>query len=276
MQRTRCYDLHESLAEKFRQFSPTSAGFQYLLSFGDNTHFEHTDLSALNGAVKNCGKTTDHAVLKWIIRHPIDGLENELTVIVRITNPINPLVFLQAALSKSPEDIDNLQFEGGAVSVSVDGAGQIAAEEIFAVVGKWINSRPQPQYVTTIHEVFEQHMAKFKFVNYWLLPALVALSLFLYLWKQTPAQIAIPALFAAMIYHGYTKNIAIEVNSKLDLWSRTASIFSVFSLTGGDSNQQARFASKSRNSVIKLVLAAIGSLVGNVAVSVIAKNLFNA
>lgn len=129
------YDLNESLAEKLRQLKPASGGFQYLLSFGDNTHFEHTDLGALNGATKNSGKTTDRAVLKWIVKHDIDHEENELTVIVRITNPINPLVFLQAALSKSAEDIDNLEFEGGAVSVSVDGAGQVLSEEIFSVVG---------------------------------------------------------------------------------------------------------------------------------------------
>lgn len=270
------YDLNESITEKLRQLSPSSGGFQYLLSFGDNTHFEHTNLTSLNGAVKNCGKTTNRAVLKWVIKHTIEEQDNELTVIVRVTNPINPLVFLQAALSKSPEDIDNLEFEGGSVSVSVDGAGQILSEEVFSVVGKWVDSRPQPQYVTTTHEIFNRHMKKFQFINYWLFPVLVSASLFMYLWKQTPQNIAIPVLFASVIIHTYSRSIASHINNLLERWAQTASLFSVFSLTGGDHNQQARFTAKSRNSVIKLMLVTTGSFALNIAASILAAHLFNA
>lgn len=263
------HDLNDSITEKLRQLTPTSGGFQYLLSFGDKTHFEHQDLGVLNSAVRNSAKTTERLVLKWIITHPIEGVANELTLIVRISNPINPFIMLQAILSKSPEDIDNLEFENGSVSASVDGAGQITAEEIFAVVGKWIDSRPQPQYITGIHERIHRHLNKLQFANYWLFPSLLASIFLIYLWKWSPTTHALPLLFAAIIVHSYAREATQKINQQLERWSHLTRRFSIFSLTGGDINQQAKFASKSKNSLVKLIAATSASVISNVIAGIV-------
>jgi hypothetical protein len=122
--------------------------------------------------------------LKWVVRYKLRDTDNELTVVVRIANPINPLLFLQAALSKAPNDIDNLEFERCPVSVSVAGASQILAEEIFVLIGKWIDSRPQPQYITSVHNKIADNQNTIAFFNYWLFPILVAIIFFLLLWKH--------------------------------------------------------------------------------------------
>lgn len=97
-------------------------------------------------------KVTERIVLKWTITHTLRDEQNEVTVIVRMTNPINPFMYLQAALSKSAEDIDNLEFEEGSMCVSVDGSGQTFAQEVFEQTGRWINSCPKPESMTRINE----------------------------------------------------------------------------------------------------------------------------
>lgn len=261
---TGIHELYGAVCERLSHLNPESGGFQFLISFDDRTHVEHQNIDELDNIVRNNGKTTERLTLKWVARHKIDSEDNELTVVVRISNPINPLLFLQAALSKSPQDIDNLEFESGSVSASVDGAGQITAEEIFSVIGRWVDSRPQPQYITTLHGSISKHKEKIAFLNYWVLPILVAVIFFLALWKHTPEQLLIPVLFAAVASNFYLRTIASRLNDKIMRWCHFSLLFSIFSLTGGDNNQQAKFASKSKNSLIKLVSVIIGSFVLNV------------
>lgn len=269
-------DINDAITDKLRQLAPTQGAFQYLISFGDKTHFEHQDLGILNSVTRNSAKTTERLILKWIITHSIDGVSNELTVILRISNPVNPFIMLQAVFSKSSEDIDNIEFESGSVSASVDGAGQIFSEEIFAVVGKWIDSRPQPQYITGIHERIHRHLSKLQFANYWLFPGLLATIFLIYLWKWGSSSQALPLLFAAIIVHTYTKEAAEKVNEQIERWSHLTRRFSIFSLTGGDTNQQAKFALKSTNSLIKLVAIAGGSVLSNVIAGIVTAYLLRA
>lgn len=258
------YELNGAVLEKLRFLNPTQHGFQYLISFSDKTHCEHHEIATLPGIVRHSGKMTERLILKWVIKHTVDESYNELTAIVRIANPINPLILLQAALSKSTEDIDNLDFEGGSVSVSVDGAGQITAEEIFSVVARWIDSRPQPQYFTTLHETIVKNQDKIEFLNHALLPTLIAMASFIVLWKHTPPSLSIPFIFGAIVIHSYAKSLAESFNRRIEHWCRKSRLFSVFQLTGGDTNQQAKFAVRSKNSIVKLIASTALSFILNV------------
>ncbi len=164
------YELYNTVSEKISHLDPSSAGFQFLVTFSDRTHYEHQEIAKVKDAITNNSKTTERLTLKWVVRYKFREKENELTVVLRIANPINPLLFLQAALSKAPNDFDNLEFERCPVSVSVSGASQILAEEIFVVVGKWIDSRPQPQYITSAHNKIADNQNAIAFFNYWLFP----------------------------------------------------------------------------------------------------------
>ena len=263
------HELYECVLEKLGQLRPVSGGFQFLISFDDRTHFEHHNINELDNVVKNSGKTTEQLTLKWIAVHKIDDEDNELTVVVRISNPVNPLLVLQAALSKSLHEFDKLEFKSGSISVSVDGAGQIMAEEIFSIIGRWVDSRPQPQYITSIHETIFKHQEKIAFLNYWVLPVLVAIIFFFALWKHTPEPLLIPVLFAGVVSNFYLRTIGTKLNDKIKRWCHFSFLFSLFSLTGGDSNQQAKFASKSQNSLIRLVSVTIGTFILNVAAGVV-------
>lgn len=269
------YTLQQNLQEKLASFQPSSYGFQYLISFSDKTHYENEELELLKNVVENSSKKTDRLILKWAITHKIDGIDNDLTITVRITNPISPWIMLQAAFSKSIEDIDNLDFARGAVSVAAEGASQITAEEIFAIVGKWIESRPQPQYITGFHKYIERHQPPLEFMNAWLLPSLFAVAAFFFLFKLAPTSYLVPATFLALVIHNYFRNAANIVNRHIAMWAATSSLFGIFQLTGGDSNQQAKFASRSKNSTLKLAATVLGTFILNVAAGILATWLWN-
>jgi hypothetical protein len=268
------HELYNLVLEKLGTINPESGGFQFLVSFDDRTNYEHHDINELDHVVKNNGKTTERLTLKWVAIHKIEEEEHELTIVLRISNPVNPFLFLQAALSKSPNDIDNLEFENGSVSVSVDGASQIMAEEIFSIIGRWVDSRPQPQYVTSLHDIISKHQEKIAFLNHWLLPLLIAGIFFLLLWKHTPSEMLIPVLFVAVISNYYLRHIGSMLNGKIQRWCHFSMLFSIFSLTGGDNNQQAKFASRSSNSLIKLLVVTALTFVLNVVAGITVTWLF--
>jgi len=97
--------------------------FSFLISFSDQTHHDGTAGHLQGLTTIAIGKQTQRIVMRWVLKHQIDTIDNELSITIRISNPINPLVFLQAALSKSPNEIDNMEFEMGSTCVTVDGAG---------------------------------------------------------------------------------------------------------------------------------------------------------
>jgi hypothetical protein len=129
--------LYDSIGEKIGSFQPSKAGFQYLVSFTDSTHCENSDLSTISDNLSPSNKNTEKLILNWKIGHEYDGVENEMSITVRISNPMNPFVMLQAAMSSNHSDADGLDFEDGSVSVSINGATQNTAEEIFAIVQRW-------------------------------------------------------------------------------------------------------------------------------------------
>lgn len=268
------YDLHESLCEKFKPLNPDNAAFQYLVSYEDKTHFENTNLDALPDHLRTNSKVTERLVMKWVVDHKIDGVNNELQVVIRISNPVNPFIYLQAALSKSPEDMDNLEFEAGSLSVSVSGAGQILTEEIFSLVGRWAESRPQPQYLTNIHDWAHKNQKTINLINYWLFPLLTAIAIFMYLRHNYSSEFIEAFLFAGFVVHFYAKDLMRTFNSKIERWTSSARHFSVFSLTGGDSNRQTKLAEKSRKSLIKLVGSLALSVIGNLAAAYLALRFF--
>ena len=122
-------EIFDHIAEKLAPLSPKKdPEFSFLISYADKTHQDGVvdDLNNLNQIPT--GKQTDRVVMRWSVVHDVNGEDNDLSITIRISNPINPLVFLQAALSKSPNEIDNVEFEMGSTCVTVDGAGQSYAD----------------------------------------------------------------------------------------------------------------------------------------------------
>ena len=252
-------NLYESMGEKILSFQPKKAGFQYLISFTDNTHYEDNSLDALEKRISSSSKSTDKLILNWVVGHDFEGIENELSITVRISNPMNPFVVLQAAMSRDHSDVDRLDFENGSVSVSINGATQNTAEELFAIVARWALACPQPQSIIGINKTIKKHFKKIEFLNYWVFQILYTVCAFFFL-KYHAADLLQPYSFLALVGFFFIRSASQYLNQNINYWSDASLKFSVFSITGGDNNQQTKIAAKSKNSTIKLILSVIFSL----------------
>lgn len=253
------YTLHDSIGEKISSFNPKKAGFQYLISFTDNTHYEDNSLDALEKRISISSKTTEKLILNWIVGHEFQGIENELSVTVRISNPMNAITVLQAVMSRDHSDADKLDFENGSVSVSINGATQNTAEEIFAIVARWASACPKPHNITGINKSIKKHLKKIEFINYWVFQILFTASAFIFL-KKHAANLLQPYSFLAFVGFFFIRSASRYLNSKISYWCDASGKFSVFSITGGDNNQQTKIAAKSKNSTIKLIASVAFSL----------------
>lgn len=255
--------LFDSLGEKIRSFDPSKAGFQFLVSYTDNTHYENSHLSTLVKNVSNSNKCTEKLILSWKLAHEYDGTENEMSITVRISNPINPIVMLQAAMSQNHMEADMLSFEDGSVSVSVHGATQITAEEIFSIVQRWAEACPQPQSITGINSAIYRHSEKIEFLNFWVFPILYIVCGYLFL-STYNMQNSIPYAFIAFSGLILVRSAAQNLNSSINKWAHNSRRFSLFLLTGGDQNQQTKIAARSKNHTIKLVVSVLVSFMVNI------------
>lgn len=259
--------LYDAISEKISSVNPEAGAFQYLISFTDRTHYENNDLALLERQMSKTGKYTERLLLTWFVKHKIDGIDNELAITVRISNPLNPFLMLQAALSKSVDDIDNLEFEMGTISLSVNGATQTTAQEIFELVSRWASACPQPQSITKLNKILSKNREKIQFANLWLLSLMYAIATFLYLQSIDYSKSA-PYIFLSISVFFLIRNMAMKANDRINYWASESQKFSLFLLTGGDSNQQTKFSANARNSTIKLIGSAVASFCLNVAAGV--------
>jgi hypothetical protein len=226
-----------------------------LISFSDKTHHDGmtTDLQELQSIPT--GKQTERVVMRWGIEHFLQGEEkNELSITVRISNPINPLVFLQAALSKSPNDIDNLEFEMGSTCATVDGAGQRYADEVFLLVQKWIDARSKPHAFTNIHEYYQKYEWWIDQLSFTLLPFLTVVAAAFYVAENYGVQEQVK--FTPIIFAGFVtlQILARRLNEKMNTWAHRSRMLSLFQITNGDHDFLVKMSAKARNSFIKLVV----------------------
>lgn len=261
-------DLVQEVGGKLSQLGVTSnAQFSFLISFDDRTHHDGV-LENLQGAASVAiGKRTDRVVLRWSVHHLIDGHSHELSITVRISNPINPLVFLQAALSKSPSDVDNVEFELGSTCVTVDGADQGYSEEVFLRIHNWIKARNKPHVFFDIHSMYLKREWWIDQMNYSLLPFLVVFlaSHHLYSMGEGVFLPALPPLIAAFFV---LRSCGSKLNSKMEKWARRAKHMSLFQITNGDIDYVTKLAAASKNSVMKLGASSLLSFILNIVATV--------
>jgi hypothetical protein len=256
--------LYESMGEKVLSFQPSKAGFQFLVSFTDSTHYENSSLANLEKTLSNCSKKTDKLILNWSIGQENDGIEDEMSITVRISNEMNPFVVLQAAMSKDHGEVDKLDFEDGSVSVSINGATQNTAEEIFAIVQRWASACPQPQSVTGFNNTIDTHSGKIEFVNNWVFPTLFIICAFFFL-SKLPMDSVQPYSLVAFASFILMRSAVIQFNRQIRSWCSSSKRFNLFMLTGGDSNQQTKIFAQSKNSTVKLFASVTLSFLINIA-----------
>lgn len=263
-------ELFQSIGEKLAGLKVKGTpSFSFLISFSDQTHRDGvaTDLSGLTTIP--IGKQTERTVMRWVVKHDIEDFENELTITVRISNPINPLVFLQAALSKTPSDLDNMEFEMGSTCVTVDGAGQGYADEIFLRVKSWMEARNKPHPFIEIEKIYSKFEWWIDQLSVSLLPLLVIAALSLYMASKVtqPQQItSIPILMALFFV---IQAVGRKLNGKMSVWAKKSGHMSVFAITNGDQDAITKNAASAKNGFLKLIGSGALSFSLNIAAGIV-------
>lgn len=257
-------EIVQSIGEKISQAgAKKQLEFSFLISFDDKTHHDGVlnDLQNLDSIP--IGKRTDRVVMRWAIEQMIDGQPNDLSITVRISNPINPLVFLQAALSKSPSDIDNFEFEMGSTCVTVDGADLGYSEEIFLKVQNWIKARNKPHAFVKAYDVYEKNEWSFDQSNKSLLPLLITWLISFNSYQHFVDNFLplIPVLISLFFVFS---NFGSKLNEKMAIWARKSKHISLFLITNGDIDYLTKIDAVSRNSLIKLSFPGLSSIFLNV------------
>ncbi|HWV14630.1 MAG TPA: hypothetical protein VN030_04290 [Cellvibrio sp.] len=263
-------ELFQSIGEKLSRSNPQETPkFSFLISFDDKTHHDGISTDFQNLTTLATGKLTDRVVLQWSIIQEIDGMENELSITVRVANPINPLMFLQAALSKSPSELDNSEFESGATCVTVNGATQSYSDEIFLIIERWTEARNKPYTsvkVSKTYERFEWYIDQF---NSSILPTLVVSGLSFWLAGQVNEKkyVSLVPLFFGLFY--LTHSISQKINAKMAYWARKSSYLGIFQITNGDVDSITKMMSAAQNGAIKLIISTLFSLILNIIAGII-------
>ncbi|PPD16979.1 MAG: hypothetical protein CTY24_15690, partial [Methylobacter sp.] len=83
-------ELSQSIGEKLRSVPDQvkNPEFSFLISFNDQTHHDGVSQELQDLQTIPIGKQTERVVLRWTIFHRIDGIDNELTLTIRISNPV--------------------------------------------------------------------------------------------------------------------------------------------------------------------------------------------
>jgi len=203
--------------------------FSFLISFDDRTHYDGVLENLQASDSVPIGKRTDRVVMRWAVNHQIDGQPNELSITVRISNPMNPLLFLQAALSKSPGDVDNLEFEMGSTCVTVDGADQGFADEVFLRIQNWINARKKAYPVFELHTFYLKWIWWFRQINQSFLPLTLILIASIALQRADPVRFPAysPALFGAFMV---LRSFGMKLDEIMERWARRAGYLPAFDI----------------------------------------------
>lgn len=242
-------DIGEKLSTVPRTEDPK---FSFLVSYSDKTHHDGVSPEFFQKNAIPTGKRTERAVLKWIISHEVEGIENELSVTVRISNPINPMMFLQAALSRSANDVDNFEYEMGSTCVTVDGSDHGYADEIFLRVQNWIEARNKPHAFIGMEKFYLRHEWKIDQFNLSLIPLLIVTLASLYVMHRysLSVQLALsPVIFAMFMV---IRDFSRRLNARMAYWAKRSNRLSLFSMTNGDVDAMTEMAAEAKSSLIKL------------------------
>ncbi len=264
------HNIFDDISDKISFITPTrSPAFSFLISYSDKTHHDGVSVDLFSKTKIPTGKQTERVVMSWRIYHLIDEIENELSITIRISNPINPLIFLQAALLKSPADIDNLEFEMGSTCVTVNGAEQNFADEVFLRVQKWIDARYKPHSFFPVHAFYLRHEWKIDQLSLNLFPLMLTCVLAFGSLKYLSQQAFLVSIPINIAIFQIAQNIFKRLAQKMSNWAMSSKHVSLFQLTTGDIDCQTRQAAKAQNSTLKLLASIAFSFIMNITAGII-------
>lgn len=238
--------------------------FNFLISFTDNTHSDGNIEDLLSQSNLDTDKKTERIVLNWKVVCSDESGLHELEVTVRISNPINPLVFLQAALSKSPNEIDNVEFELGSTCVTVEGADQAYAEEVFFRITSWINARLKPRTYMDVGGFYKKYEWIIDQFIISIIPMLLVTIFSFYASQDLNIKTQLALMPTFIVTFFIFKSIGIKIANNMSGWAKRSNFIGLFSITQGDKDFLNEMMVNAKNGSLKIISALIITIVINI------------
>lgn len=207
---------------------------------------------------------TNAIVLTWEFMYKLDEhCKPELHILsVRITESINPMQFLRAALSSDRDEIERLDIKMAPVACEVDYVDNLLSRELVRIVSEWHQALRKPVPLTGIGEQIQKYQRYILRTVDLSLEILMPFAYFsaVYIWFHSHFEQPLTTkfiaygltfvmvfIFVARITARFSRWMASLIERNIERMGR----FPIFELTSGDQNNQTEALSKISASTYK-------------------------
>lgn len=243
-----------------------------IASFGDLERFD-TEIE----------DTTESAIFRWDYNIQFPGEEEVKphSILLRVSSPASPMLFLQRMLATDPEEMDSRQKEHASIMCVINFSNAVLSQELMNIVSKWVKTRSKHE---SVFPILEKHRYKVYSAAKWLKSIgpnifIIILLLFANLASQLNDGAAISKgdflyLFN-FIFIGFAGYKVINyfgnwIHETFGSYYQMASRFSVIGITAGDMARQSKSYTLATKAMYKTSGSLIASLLLNILGGVVA------
>lgn len=275
---TSLIDLNERVVEKLRTHHIEGLVASVDISFGDSTSIHFGGWKEFESFRWTTPKATKDIRIRWQFLLEVQGYEipQQHALTVKLTSDGKPIEMLQAILSKHPDEVDPSTFSFAPIVCRVDFISHTLGQELIAVVDDWNKALPAPTTVNSFMSKLDRFKQQIAQLIDYSTPILIAFGSAgcLRVYAQdydnsmpiefgqavTLIQWLIFTLIAVYIFDKVSKLLARFCFAALDKYGR----YSMFALTSGDEQEEARLSAKNNRQVHKFLFGIFVSFLLNV------------
>lgn len=272
--------LTEMVAAKFAQLrvDTTSVSMKAVVSFNKGRSYQLVGWNQISNFNWEIPERTNAIILTWeFFYNRDDGAEPELYVLsVKVTESLNPMQLLRAALSRDREDMESLEIRMAPVVCEIDYHDNLLSRELVQIVSIWHKALRRPAALLGAGKFIQEHSDKISRSIRFSLELLIPIAYIscVYLWMHDQFENAISTkylslcIFSILIFFFVTRIsdrfaqwLAMVTSRSIDRMGRLP----IFELTSGDGNLQTEAYAKVTTSTYKFWVTVIFSFIINVA-----------
>ncbi|MBA4381871.1 MAG: hypothetical protein C0406_04830 [Sideroxydans sp.] len=252
-----------------------------IITFDQDRTYQLIGWRQLNNFNWDISERTKSIVLNWeFLYKPDDYSKPELHILsVRITESINPMQFLRAALSSDRDEMEKLQMRLAPVTCEVDYVDNLLSRELVTLVNEWHGALRKPAPLTGIGGLIQKYQRGISKTVDLSLELVLPFAYFsgVYIWFHGQFEQTLTTTFVA---YGLTFVMVFifvaRVTARFSSWMarliekhiERMGKFPIFELTSGDENNQTKAISKISASTYKFWFGIAVSFAINVASAV--------
>lgn len=272
--------LTEQIGSKLAQLrvDANSHSMKAVISFNKGRSYQLVGWNQIRNFNWDIPERTNAVILTWEFFYNRDeGSDPELHVIsVKVTESLNPMQVLRAALSRDREDMDSLEIRMAPVVCEIDYHDNLLSRELVQIVSTWHKSLRRPAPLLGIGKFIQKKQERISTSIQYSLELLVPIAYIagIYLWMHnqfeselTTQYLSVCTFFILLFF------FVTRISDRIARWLSTVTSRSIdrmgrlpiFELTNGDNNLQTEAYAKVTTSTYKFWATITVSFLINIA-----------